>query len=126
MSPRPQGIPYDHFKRAFDLVGASLVLVASLPIQAIVAIAIARRLGTPVLFRQQRPGLNGKIFTLIKFRTMRDVVPADDLVTDEQRLTPFGKRLRSFSLDELPTLVNVIKGDMSMVGPRPLGEEVCV
>jgi len=113
-------IPYDSVKRTLDLVGASVFFVLSLPVQGVVAIAIASKLGRPVLFRQQRPGRDGRIFTLIKFRTMRDTDPARDWITDEQRLTSFGAGLRSTSLDELPTLINVIKGDMSIVGPRPL------
>ncbi|WP_104130447.1 sugar transferase [Cryobacterium sp. N21] len=111
---------YDIAKRAFDIVGAVVVLVVSAPIQLVVAGAVAAQLGRPVLFKQERPGLNGQIFTLRKFRTMRDISPADGLVTDDERLTRFGRILRSTSLDELPTLWNVIQGDMSIVGPRPL------
>lgn len=112
--------PYDRIKRGLDIVAATLGLVISSPVQIVVALAVSQRLGRPVLFRQDRPGLDGEIFTLIKFRTMLDVDPLKGLVTDEQRLTPFGRRLRSTSLDELPTLFNVLKGDMSIVGPRPL------
>ena len=111
---------YDLAKRILDLVGASIVLVVSAPIQLVVAGAVAAQLGRPVLFKQERPGLHGQIFTLRKFRTMRDVSVADGLVSDDERLTRFGRILRSTSMDELPTLFNVIKGDMSMVGPRPL------
>ncbi|WP_066465125.1 sugar transferase [Sanguibacter suarezii] len=111
---------YDSVKRALDATTAGLGLVLSSPIQAVVAGAVAKSLGTPVLFRQERPGLDGKIFTLVKFRTMRDSDPAHHIVTDEDRLTRLGRVLRSTSLDELPTLWNVLKGDMSLVGPRPL------
>jgi len=111
---------YDTVKRAFDIVGATVAFTVSLPIQAVVAIAVAAKLGRPVLFKQRRPGRDGKIFTLVKFRSMKDIDEAQGLVTDADRLTHFGKLLRSMSLDELPTLFNVMKGDMSMVGPRPL------
>lgn len=107
--------PYDSFKRAFDVVGATLILVATLPIQLVVAVLIRIKLGSPVLFRQQRPGKDGRTFTMVKFRTMRT-----SGLSDAERLTSLGRRLRSLSLDELPTLTNVIKGDMSLVGPRPL------
>jgi lipopolysaccharide/colanic/teichoic acid biosynthesis glycosyltransferase len=113
-------VGYDRVKRVLDIVGAGSVFVVSLPIQAVVGVAVAGALGRPVLFRQKRPGRDGRIFTLVKFRTMKDPDPARGLVTDEQRLTRFGRMLRSTSLDELPTLLNVIKGDMSLVGPRPL------
>lgn len=109
------GLTYDPVKRAFDVIVASALFVATLPVQAIVAVLIRIRLGSPVLFRQQRPGRNGRVFTVVKFRTMKAAG-----LTDADRLTPLGRRLRSLSLDELPTLVNVIKGDMSLVGPRPL------
>ena len=102
-------------KRAVDVVGAALGLaIAAIPM-ALVAIAIRLTMGAPVLFRQARPGLHGEIFTLIKFRTMRDGVG-----TDAERLTRLGRFLRATSLDELPELWNVLKGDMSLVGPRPL------
>ena len=109
---------YDLVKRAIDLVAASIVLLVSLPFQAVIALLVRRSLGSPVLFRQERPGRDGEVFTIVKFRTMK---PSDsDQATDEARLTPLGRRLRSTSLDELPSLVNVIRGDMSLVGPRPL------
>jgi len=113
-------VPYDGVKRALDVVGAGTVLLLSLPVQLVVGIAVAGALGRPVLFRQERPGLDSRVFTLVKFRTMKDVDIARGLVSDEQRLTRFGRILRSTSLDELPTLMNVVKGDMSLVGPRPL------
>lgn len=112
--------PYDLLKRVLDLVSAATALVLLSPVIAAVAVAVAVKLGRPVLFAQKRPGRDGKIFTLYKFRSMRDIDPAKGLVTDEDRLTPFGKLLRSTSLDELPSLWNVLRGDMSIVGPRPL------
>jgi len=112
--------PYDAVKRALDLTVASAALVATAPVQAVVAVAVAKNLGTPVLFRQARPGRDGAIFTLVKFRTMKEVDEDAGLVTDEQRMTRFGQLLRSTSLDELPSLWNVVRGDMSIVGPRPL------
>ncbi|MCI2266953.1 sugar transferase [Sediminivirga luteola] len=112
--------PYDAVKRAGDVFVSAALLVATAPIQAGVAVVVAKNLGRPVLFRQERPGRDGRVFTLLKFRTMRPVDEARGWVTDEQRLTPFGKKLRSTSLDELPTLWNVLRGDMSLVGPRPL------
>lgn len=107
-------------KRAFDLAVGVPALVLSLPIQAGVALAVRRKLGRPVLFSQERPGLHGRVFVMHKFRTMLPVDPERGWVTDEDRLVPFGAWLRSTSLDELPALLNVIKGDMSLVGPRPL------
>jgi lipopolysaccharide/colanic/teichoic acid biosynthesis glycosyltransferase len=112
--------PYDKAKRAIDLVVGSLALLASAPLQAVLAFLVRRKLGSPVLFRQKRPGKDEQIFELVKFRTMREPDPAAGLVTDAERMTPFGSFLRSTSLDELPTLWNVVKGDMSLVGPRPL------
>jgi len=105
-------------KRAFDVIVGGAVLVASLPVQAVVALAIRRSMGSPVLFRQPRPGKDGVVFELVKFRTMRH--PDAEHVTDAERLTPLGQFLRSTSIDELPTLWHVVKGDMSLVGPRPL------
>ncbi|MDI1244690.1 MAG: sugar transferase [Rhodoferax sp.] len=108
-------------KRLFDLLAASLaLLVLTLPLLAL-AWQIRRKLGSPVLFRQVRPGLHGQPFTMVKFRTMTDECGPDGaLLPDAQRLPPFGRFLRSSSLDELPELWNVLKGDMSLVGPRPL------
>lgn len=107
-------------KRALDLTLAVPAIVASLPLQVGVAVAIRFTLGRPVLFRQLRPGLRGELFELVKFRTMALEDPKRGLVTDAQRLTRLGSLLRSTSLDELPTLWNVVRGDMSIVGPRPL------
>lgn len=112
--------PYDAVKRFGDVVLASLGLIVSSPLLALVALVVATRLGRPVLFRQARPGRDGRIFTIVKFRTMLDADPARGLVSDAARLSPFGRRLRSTSLDELPALWNVVRGDMSLVGPRPL------
>lgn len=108
-------------KRLFDLVIASFALLLLFPVLLLVAWLVHRRLGSPVLFRQVRPGLHGKPFEMVKFRTMRDAVDTEgNALPDAERLTPFGRFLRSASLDELPELWNVIKGDMSLVGPRPL------
>ncbi|MEZ8445411.1 sugar transferase [Vibrio splendidus] len=108
-------------KRIFDFIVSLTALIVLLPIIALVAWKIRKNLGSPVLFRQTRPGLNGKSFEMFKFRSMKDAVDADgNLLPDDQRMTPFGGKLRSSSLDELPGLWNVLKGDMSLVGPRPL------
>ena len=108
-------------KRILDVAIASTALVILSPVYALVAYKVKKNLGSPVLFRQVRPGLHGKPFEMIKFRTMKDAVDAyGNPLPDSERLTPFGQMLRSTSLDELPELWNVIKGDMSMVGPRPL------
>ncbi|KUL42119.1 sugar transferase [Actinoplanes awajinensis] len=107
-------------QRAIDVVVAGGVLVVLSPVLAGVAAVVAARLGRPVLFRQARPGLHGRPFTLVKFRTMRDVDERRGLVTDADRLTGLGKALRATSLDELPTMWNVLRGEMSLVGPRPL------
>lgn len=111
---------YDAIKRGLDIVGASAGLVLLSPVIGVIALLVRAKLGAPVLFTQNRPGLNGQIFTIYKFRSMRDVDEATGLIEDADRLTTFGKALRSTSLDELPSLVNVLKGDMSIVGPRPL------
>jgi lipopolysaccharide/colanic/teichoic acid biosynthesis glycosyltransferase len=107
-------------KRAFDLLFAVPVAVVSLPVQAVVAVAVRRTMGSPVLFRQQRPGLHGEPFEMVKFRTMLAPAPERGLVEDADRLTRLGRVLRATSLDELPSLWNVVRGDMSLVGPRPL------
>ncbi len=108
-------------KRIIDILGAGLVLLLLSPVLVIVAYKIRREMGSPVLFRQTRPGLHGKTFQMIKFRTMHDAVNANGrLLPDPERLTKLGRFLRSSSLDELPELWNVLKGDMSLVGPRPL------
>lgn len=108
-------------KRLLDIFVAALGLLLLLPLLAVVAWLIRRNLGSPVLFRQVRPGLDGKPFEMIKFRTMQDVVDvAGKPLPDSERMSPFGSFLRSSSLDELPELWNVLKGDMSLIGPRPL------
>lgn len=108
-------------KRWFDIVTAGAAGIVTLPAQTAVAILVRIKLGSPVLFRHARPGLGGQPFILIKFRTMTDETDADgNLLPDDVRLTRFGQLLRSTSLDELPELWNVVKGDMSLVGPRPL------
>ena len=108
-------------KRIFDIIASATALTLLSPVIAIVVWQISKKLGKPVLFRQVRPGLNGKPFTMIKFRTMRDAYDAQgNLLPDSERITPYGKFLRSSSLDELPELWNIFKGDMSFVGPRPL------
>jgi len=108
-------------KRAFDILTALLLLLLLSPILLLTALAVALFLGRPVLFKQQRPGLQGRPFTLIKFRTMLDASDAaGNPLPDSKRLTRFGRLLRASSLDELPALVNVIRGEMSLVGPRPL------
>ncbi len=108
-------------KRLFDITAASAALVVLSPVYAITAYKVKQNLGSPVLFRQTRPGLHGKPFEMIKFRSMRDAIDSDgNVLPDSERLTDFGKALRNTSLDELPELWNVLKGDMSLVGPRPL------
>lgn len=108
-------------KRFFDFIVAFVALCVLSPIIAIVAWKVRNNLGSPVLFKQVRPGLNGKPFEMMKFRSMKDSVDKNGIsLPDEERMTPFGDKLRSSSLDELPGLFSVIKGDMSLVGPRPL------
>lgn len=109
---------YDGLKRAIDVAASAAALVVTAPVQAVVAAVVAADLGLPVFFRQPRPGKNGEVFELVKFRTMRN--PNEKATTDADRLTRVGRFLRSTSLDELPTFWNVLKGDMSLVGPRPL------
>jgi sugar transferase EpsL len=109
------------FKRIFDILLAFTLLLLSLPVMVAVAILVRWKLGAPVLFRQQRPGMQGKAFEMIKFRTMLDAFDSSGYaLADELRLTPFGRFLRASSLDELPELWNILKGNMSFVGPRPL------
>lgn len=108
-------------KRSFDIVVAGSLLIATMTIAIVTAALVAVFLGRPVLFRQNRPGLGNRIFTLCKFRTMREAYDRHGRPLDDaQRLTRFGKFLRSTSLDEIPQLWNVLRGDMSLVGPRPL------
>ena len=108
-------------KRAFDIAASASALVVLSPVLAITAYKVKKELGSPVLFRQTRPGLHGKPFEMIKFRTMKDATDKEgNALPDSERLTDFGKKLRASSLDELPELWNVLKGDMSLVGPRPL------
>ena len=114
--------PYERYlKRPPDFLCALLAAVALSPVLLITAILVRIKVGNPVIFAQDRPGKNGKVFKLYKFRTMTDARDKDGkLLPDEQRLTAFGKNLRATSLDELPELFNLLKGDMSVVGPRPL------
>lgn len=108
-------------KRLFDLAVAGVGLTLLAPIILVTALLIRVKLGSPVVFKQERPGLHGKTFTVYKFRTMTDECDDNgELLPDQQRLTRFGKLLRKFSLDEFPQLLNVVKGDMSLIGPRPL------
>ena len=121
MSVRKVGFYQKHVKRPMDFILALIALIVLFPLLIIIAILVKINLGSPVIFKQQRPGLNEKIFTLYKFRTMADIRDKNGkLLPDNQRLTRFGKFLRSTSLDELPELYNILKGDMSFVGPRPL------
>ena len=109
------------FKRLFDIIASVSGLIFLSPVFLILIYLIRKNLGEPVFFTQERPGKNGKPFKMIKFRSMRDAVDKDgNPLPDSERLTPFGKKLRATSLDELPELWNVLKGDMSLVGPRPL------
>lgn len=113
-----------YFKRPLDFIMALVGLIVLSPVMLVVAILVRIKLGSPVIFKQPRPGLNEKVFALYKFRTMTDERDENgELLPDAQRLTPFGKWLRSTSLDELPELWNIIRGDMSLVGPRPLAVE---
>jgi sugar transferase EpsL len=117
-SSRPGGLAA---KRALDIVVALGGLVLAAPVLLLIALAVRVCLGAPVLFRQRRPGLGGQPFMLLKFRTMTDArAAAGELLPDDQRMTPLGRFLRRSSLDELPELINVLKGEMSLVGPRPL------
>ncbi|WP_223884616.1 sugar transferase [Micromonospora craniellae] len=111
--------PYDRWKRLLDVLGALLVLIVGAPLMALVALVVLVAHGRPVLFRHKRPGLHGELFEMVKFRTMRHPDPDRGLVTDAERLTPIGRWLRASSLDELPEFWNVLRGEMSVVGPRP-------
>ena len=115
----PQGVPIH--KRLFDLILAPPCLILISPLLAIIALLVRIRMGTPVIFKQIRPGFRGKPFYVYKFRTMREVFDSEGrLLQDDLRLTKLGRFLRSLSLDELPELINVLRGEMSLVGPRPL------
>jgi len=118
---KPCGLYEKYFKRAFDVTLSTGALIVLSPVMGITALIVRNKLGSPVIYTQERPGLNEKIFKLYKFRTMTNETDGNgELLPDEDRLTDFGKMLRSTSLDELPELINIIKGDMSIVGPRPL------
>lgn len=107
-------------KRLLDVIIAAIALTILSPIFFLVAYKVRRNLGSPVFFYQERPGLHGKLFRMIKFRSMKDAFDKEgNALPDEQRITPFGQKLRSLSLDEMPQLINVLKGHMSVVGPRP-------
>ena len=108
-------------KRMMDICGSIIGIIILSPVYLIVAILVHRNLGSPIIFRQKRPGKNGKVFEMLKFRSMLDKTDKNgEVLPDKKRLTSFGMKLRSTSLDELPELFNVLKGDMSLVGPRPL------
>lgn len=112
---------YKYIKRILDIISSLLAIIILSPLLAVTAVLVKTKLGSPVLFRQERPGKDEKIFTLMKFRTMTDERDENgELLPDEVRLTKFGKFLRSTSIDELPELFNILKGDMSVIGPRPL------
>lgn len=116
-----QGIYEKYIKRPLDVICALAALIVLSPVMLVTAILVRVKLGTPVVFKQERPGRDGKIFTLYKFRSMTDKTDKEGKpLPDEVRLTTFGKRLRSTSLDELPELWNILRGDMAVVGPRPL------
>ena len=121
MKSKSNGLYCKLIKRLMDFLIAALSIIIFSPLLIILAILVRVKLGGPVIFKQERPGLNGKVFKLYKFRTMTDAKDENgNLLDDEYRLTNFGKKLRSTSLDELPELYNILKGDMSIVGPRPL------
>lgn len=112
---------YKYIKRILDIISSLLAIIILSPLLAVTAVLVKTKLGSPVLFKQERPGKDEKIFTLMKFRTMTDERDENgELLPDEVRLTKFGKFLRSTSIDELPELFNILKGDMSVIGPRPL------
>lgn len=122
INPEPRSTIYKKYiKRLTDIILSMIAILTLGPVLAILAFLVGIKLGSPVIFKQERPGLNEKIFTMYKFRTMTDEKDNNgDLLSDSIRLTEFGKILRSTSLDELPELFNILKGDMSIVGPRPL------
>ena len=121
MSGHKKGFYEKFIKRPQDFLCALAAIVVLSPVMLVTAILVRTKLGSPIIFKQERPGLNGKIFTLYKFRTMTDKTDENgNLLPDEIRLTSFGKKLRSTSLDELPELFNILNGDMAVVGPRPL------
>lgn len=120
MKRRKRGIYEQYVKRPQDFLCALSALIVLAPVMLVTALLVRVKLGSPVIFKQKRPGKDEKIFTLYKFRTMTDEKDKDgNLLSDEERLTSFGKRLRATSLDELPELFNILKGDMAVVGPRP-------
>jgi undecaprenyl phosphate N,N'-diacetylbacillosamine 1-phosphate transferase len=120
-SPQKTGLYEKYYKRLMDFILSLCALIVLSPVLLITALLVRVKLGSPVLFKQKRPGLNEKIFMICKFRTMTDESDeSGNLLPDEIRLTRFGKILRSTSLDELPELINIVRGDMSIVGPRPL------
>ena len=112
-----------HFKRLFDIIISLSLIIILCPIILLLSISVFVFIGYPIIFKQLRPGLNGKLFTMYKFRTMKTMINKNTILDDEDRLTKFGQFLRSISLDELPELWNILKGDMSLIGPRPLLEE---
>lgn len=119
--PHTKGFYEKYIKRPQDIILSSIALVTLSPVILVTALAVKVKLGSPVIFSQDRPGLNGKIFRMYKFRSMTNERDTDGkLLADEKRLTDFGKKLRKTSFDELPELINIVKGDMSIVGPRPL------
>lgn len=121
MKHKPYGLYEAYIKRIQDFTCAFIAIILLSPVLLVVAILVRTKLGSPILFVQERPGLNGRVFKLYKFRTMLPTKDGEiDPLQDAQRLTSFGKKLRSTSLDELPELFNILKGDMSVVGPRPL------
>lgn len=116
-----KGLYERYFKRLLDIICSLGFILCFWWLYIVVAILVKRKLGSPVIFKQQRPGLNGKIFTMYKFRSMTDAKDKDGkLLSDAERLLKFGKLLRATSLDEIPEFINVLKGDMSLIGPRPL------
>jgi lipopolysaccharide/colanic/teichoic acid biosynthesis glycosyltransferase len=118
---RPRSASRDAAKRLFDIVIAGSALILLSPLILAIAVAVRLKLGGPIIYRQQRPGLLGRPFTMVKFRSMHDITDAHgEPIPDPERTPPLGRRLRSLSLDELPELWNVLRGDMSLVGPRPL------